>query len=55
MHLARKKLEKELNIIEMVKSRRYMYAAVRTLIPNEKERLILKEKSRYIAINPDKD
>jgi len=25
------------------------------LIPNEKERLNLKERSRYIAINPDND
>ena len=27
--------------------------ALRTLIPDEKERLNLKEHSRYVAINPD--
>ena len=41
--------------MEIVKSRRYFQQALRKLIPNEKERLNLKERSRYIAINPDND
>ena len=50
--MARNKLNKEINIIEIVKSWRYFERALHHLLP-EKKRLDLKEKSRYIAINPD--
>ena len=52
MEMARNKLNKEINIIEIVKSWRYYERALHYLLP-EKKRLDLKEKSRYIAINPD--
>ena len=52
--MAREKLDKEINIIEIVKSWRYFELAVKSLL-KERERIDFKEKSRYIAINPDPD
>ena len=52
--MARDKLDKEINIIEMVKSWRYFERSIRYLIP-EKQRLDFKERSRYIAVDPDPD
>ena len=52
IEMARKKLNKELNIIEIVKSWRYFGRALHYLLP-EKKRFDLKEKARYKAINPD--
>ena len=52
--MAREKLNKEINIIEMVKSWRYFERAIRFLLPL-KQRLDFKERSRYIAIDPDQD
>ena len=49
---ARDKLEKEINIIEIIKSRRYFNRALKVLLP-KKQRMKIKERSRYIAINPD--
>lgn len=46
-------LEKETNIIEIVKSRRYLSEAVRLLLSKE-QRKKLKERSRYLIVNPDK-
>ena len=53
MSMAREKLCREINIIEMVKSWRYFENAFNYLIP-EKKRLSLKEYSRYLSIDPDK-
>ena len=50
--MAREKLDKELNIIEIVKSWRYYEQALRHLLP-EKLRLDFKERARYISIDPD--
>ena len=50
--MARDKLDKEINIIEIVKSWRYFELAIKSLL-EERKRIDLKEKSRYIAINPD--
>ena len=52
MQLAREKLHREINIIEIVKSWRYFNKALHYLLP-EKERLDFKERTRYISINPD--
>ena len=54
MKMAREKLDKEINIIEIVKSWRYFESALRFLLP-EKKRLDFKERSRYIAIDPTPD
>ena len=54
MEMARNKLNKEINIIEIVKSWRYYERALHYLLP-EKKRLDLKERTRYITIDPDKD
>ena len=54
MQLAREKLNREINIIEIVKSWRYHDKALQFLLP-EKERLNFKERTRYISINPDRD
>ena len=54
MKMARQKLGKEINIIEIVKSWRYFERALRHLLP-EKKRLDFKEMTRYININPDYD
>ena len=53
MHLAREKLNREINIIEIVKSWRYYDKAFHFLLA-EKQRLDFKERTRYITINPDK-
>ena len=45
--MARAKLEKEINIIEIVKSWRYYESAFKFLLP-EKQRLDFKERARYI-------
>ena len=52
--MAREKLDKEINIIEIIKGWRYFYSALNTLIPDEKKRFDLKERTRYIHIDPDK-
>ena len=50
--MARNKLDKEINIIEIVKSWRYFENAIKVLLP-ERQRLDLKEFARYISIDPD--
>ena len=45
---------KEISIIEIIKSRRLFNAALKLLLKRD-QRLKLKEKSRYISINPDSD
>ena len=51
---AREKLEKELNVIELIKSRRYFAKALKMLVPPE-TRLRLREQTRYLVIDPDSD
>lgn len=52
LQMAREKLNKEINIIEIVKSWRYFELAIKSLL-DERQRIDFKEKSRYIAIDPD--
>ena len=52
--IAREKMIKEISIIEIIKSRRLFNAALKLLLRRE-QRLKLKDKSRYISINPDSD
>ena len=47
-------MDKEIDIIEMIKSRRFFKLAFRELLPAAK-RMELKEKSRYLMIDPDTD
>lgn len=54
MDKARGKLEKEVNIIEIIKSRRYFESALKYLLPKEK-RFYFKERSRYQTVDPDSD
>ena len=51
---AREKLEKELNVIELIKSRRYFAKALNMLVPRE-TRLRLREQTRYLVIDPNSD
>ena len=51
---AREKLEKELNVIELIKSRRYFARALKMLVPPE-TRLRLREETRYLVIDPDSE
>ena len=51
---ARDKLEKEMCIMEYIKKQRYVTKALKKLIP-PMERLALKEKTRYLIVDPDKD
>ena len=53
MQMAREKLNKEINIIEIVKDWRYFKTALNSLIVDEKKRYDLKERSRYFCIKPD--
>ncbi len=52
MEKAREKLDDEINIIEIVKSWRYFDRAIHFLL-TDKQRRHFKERSRYIAIDPD--
>lgn len=52
LQMAREKLFKEINIVEIVKSWRYFDLAIKSLL-DERQRIDFKEKSRYIAIDPD--
>ena len=47
-------MEKELCIIEFIKKQRYLSKAIKRLL-SPKERLELKEKTRYLVIDPDKE
>ena len=47
-------LDTETNIVKIVKSRRYFKAALKMLLSREKRKQ-LKEKSRYISIDPSSD
>ena len=51
---ARNKLDQEINIIDIVKSRRYISMALRHLLPQRKRQELL-EKSQYIKIFPSSD
>ena len=52
--MARDRLEKEMNIIELIKSQRYFARALKSLIPREK-RLQLREQTRYLVVDPDEE
>ena len=49
---ARERLDREINIIEIVKSWRYFERAIRYLLP-QKKRLTIKGRSRYFQIDPE--
>ena len=49
---ARDALEKEINIIEIIKSRRYFNGALKQLL-SKKQRMKIKERSRYLTVDPD--
>ena len=49
--LGRDKLEKESNIIEIIKSRRYFNASLKILL-SKRQRMRLKERTRYLHVNP---
>ena len=51
---ARERLEKELNVIELIKSRRYFAKALKMLVPPE-TRLRLREETRYLVIDPESE
>ena len=53
MSIAQERLDKEINIIEIIKSRRYFESAIKFLL-TEKQRMDLKQKARYIAIDPNR-
>ena len=52
--MARAALAHEVDIIEIIKSRRFFHMAFRHLL-SRKERMRLKELSRYYTIDPDVD
>ena len=54
LRMAIKELDEEIDIIEMIKSRRYFKMALRHLLP-ERLRMDLKQRSRYIMIDPEKE
>ena len=53
MQMARERLDKEINIIDMIKDWRYFKLAISHIIKDERKRLSLKERSRYYTIKPD--
>ena len=46
-------MQRETNILEIIKSRRYFNAAIRFLL-TKKQRMKLKERGCYTVINPDR-
>lgn len=52
MLAAREKLEKEINLVTIIKSRRYTALALKALLPRKK-RHELKAKSNFVEINTD--
>ena len=46
------KMNQEIDIIEMIKTRRYLKLCLRELLP-QKVRMDLKQRSRYLLIDPD--
>lgn len=50
--MAREALEKEINIISLIKSRRYFHMALRCLLSQE-QRLNLKDISQFVVVDPD--
>ena len=53
MSIAQERLDKEINIIEIIKSRRYFESAFKFLL-TENQRMEMKQKARYIAIDPNR-
>ena len=45
-------MDREIDIVEIIKSRRFFHLAIHKLL-SYKDRLELKERSRYILIDPD--
>ena len=52
MQMARKKLDRETNIVEIIQSWRYMESALELLLPSA-QRLSLIAKSKQTTIDPD--
>ena len=52
MRKAREKLNEELNIVQNIKSWRYMERALQKLLTRNK-RLKMKEKARYVVVDPE--
>ena len=52
--IARRQLQSEVNIFDIIASRRYFNSALNYLIP-EKKRLELKKQAEYITVDPDLD
>ena len=50
---AREKIQNETNIIKIVESRRYFQTALKFLL-SKKNRKLMKERSRYITVDPDR-
>ena len=48
-----KNMEKETDIIEMIKLMRFFKLAIRQLMHEKRHRMELKERSRYMGIDPD--
>ena len=53
LKLGRSRLEKESNIIEMIKTRRYLNASMKLLL-SRRQRDRMKERTRYLLLNPEK-
>ena len=46
-------MDKEIDIVELIKSRRFLKMAIRKLL-SDRVRMELKQRSRYQCIDPDK-
>ena len=54
LYKARKLMESEIDIISLIKSRRYMNAALRELLPNSRIE-VLKSQSSFVTIDHDRN
>ena len=52
MEKARDNLQKEIDIIRIIKRQRYIYMAIKSLLTAD-QRKLLKERGKFIAIDPD--
>ena len=53
--MAQRALKKEMDILKLVRSIRYLKGAVRRLLPDKEARNILKDEAKHLTVYPDED
>ena len=53
--MAQRALKKEMDILKLVRSIRYLKGAVRRLLPDKEARKSLKDGAKHLTVYPDED